>query len=211
MSNPIERDSLAEMLELLKRKAPELLDIISAESEKEFNTAFDHWLVKAVAGLEKNKVNYCSLDEEPLSAILAQALSMPGLSATCETNSNGHVDITIEAEHCHPARTKLAEAKVWDGPQYHISGLEQLLGYTTGRESRGMVISYVKRPNIAGLVAKLREKMNADKPCQQIGDTQDHDNQLRWAFLSSHNHSSGEEIDVSHVCCDLYHPAKPSD
>lgn len=207
MTGATPENSLAAMLELLKRKAPELLDIISADTEQEFNTAFDHWLEKALLGLERNKVNFRTLDEEGLSAVLAHALTMPGLSVTCETNSNGHVDIMIEADHCRPPRTKLAEAKIWSGSKYHISGLEQLLRYTTGRETRGIVISYVKQPNIAALVQKLRENMDAERPHQQTADTADHENELRWAFLSSHNHSSGRPVDVCHVCCDLHLPS----
>ena len=33
-----------------------------------------------------------------------------------------HVDITITADHCVPVRKKLGEAKIWDGPEYHIKG-----------------------------------------------------------------------------------------
>jgi hypothetical protein len=63
----------------------------------------------AVLAIEK-------LDEEGLSAVLAGALSLPGLAVTQESYSNGHVDILINAYFCIPARTKLCEAKIYDGP-----------------------------------------------------------------------------------------------
>src|SRR3984893_7746551 len=169
------KNSAAEYFERLKRKAPEYLDLLTAETEDEFETAFTALLEKAVSYLETNKKNFAKLDEDGLSAALRGWLSIPGLTVTQETNSNGHVDLTIEADHCTPIRRKLGEAKIYDGPVYHFKGLEQLLGrYTTGREGRGLLIVYFRKQNIAGLVKKLREKMDADLPCQQQGKTVDH-------------------------------------
>jgi hypothetical protein len=47
----------------------------------------------------------------------------------------------------------------------------------------------------------LRDRMNADRPCHQCKDTSDHT--LKWSFLSEHDHSSGERLQVSHVGCNL--------
>ena len=170
MSNVDEKDTVFALVEILKRKAPEYLDLFTAQTDADFEKAFDALLEKSVAGLEANKSNFATLDEEALSAILALALSTPGLSVTQETHSNGHVDITITADHCVPVRKKLGEAKIWDGPEYHIKGIKQLLDrYTTGREGRGLVIAYVKKRNIKGLLTKLRETMNEERPCKQTG------------------------------------------
>ena len=137
------------------------------------------------------------------SLVLAAALSIPGLSVTRETNSNGHVDITVTADHCSPMRKKLAEAKIYDGPEYHLRGLEQLLGrYTTGRECRGMLITYFRKKNIAGLITKLREKMDSELPLSQQGTTSDHP--IKWSFLSEHAHSCGDNLEVGHFGCNLY-------
>lgn len=201
MSAPV--NSLLTLFELNKQKAPEYYNLISAPDEAEFEKAFDAILGQAVSKLEENKNDFQSLTENGLSAALSMALSMPGISATRETNSNGHVDITIVADHCSPIRKKLGEAKIYDGPEYHLSGLQQLLGrYTTGREGRGMLIIYFRKNNITGFVKKLRERMDADLPCSQQGPTIDH--QIKWSFLSSHAHSSGETLEVGHIGCNLY-------
>jgi hypothetical protein len=100
-------------------------------------------------------------------------------------------------------RKKLAEAKIYDGAKYHLDGLSQLLGrYTTGREGRGLMVVYVRLGNIKGLVEKLRATMDHDLPFQQQGPTANHS--LRWAFLSTHLHSCGENLEVGHVACNLY-------
>lgn len=124
------KNSAAEYFERLKRKAPEYLDLLIAETEAEFESAFTPLLERAVSYLESNKRNFAKLDEEGLSAALRGWLSIPGLTVTQEMNSNGHVDLTIEADHCVPARKKLAEAKIYSGPSYHIKGIGQLLGRT---------------------------------------------------------------------------------
>jgi hypothetical protein len=97
-------------------------------------------------------------------------MTIPGLTVTQETNSNGHVDLTIEADHCVPARRKLAEAKIYSGPSYHMKGIGQLLGrYTIGREGQGLLISYVRKNNIRGITAKLKAAINAELPRIRLG------------------------------------------
>src|SRR5215472_6896991 len=92
-------DSAAELVERIKRKAPAYLDLLTAETDDEFEAAFVVILEGAIHHLEKNKKNFASLGEEGLSGALAGTLSVPGLTVTQETNSNGHVDLTIEADH----------------------------------------------------------------------------------------------------------------
>lgn len=195
--------SASNLVALMQRKAPEILDLLTAVTNADFEAAFDVLLEGTVAHLEKNSQNFHKLDEEGLSAVVVAALSFPGLSVTQEAHSNGHVDITIEADHCVPARTKLAEAKIYNGPQYHVKGLKQLLGrYTTGREGRGLMLVYIRKRDIAGLVKKLRQKMDSDFPMKQTGKTSEH--KLKWSFISNHEHACGDEVQVGHVGCNLY-------
>ena len=194
--------SAVTLIERIQRKAPEYLDLLTAETDGDFEKAFDALLERAVSGLEANKRNFEKLDEVGLSGALALALTSPGLAVTQESHSNGHVDLTIQADHCTPARKKLGESKIYNGPEYHVKGLDQLLGrYTTGREGRGLLIVYFQRANIAGLVKKLRARMDADLPCRQQGNTSDHI--LKWSFLSTHTLRSGENQEVGHIGCNL--------
>ena len=195
-------DSYHALIEQLRRKAPAYLDLLTAKTDDEFEAAFEVVLDSAVRLLEKNKTNFQKLDEVGLSGVLAGALSIPGLTVTQESHSNGHVDLTIEADHCFPARIKLAEAKIYDGAAYHIKGLEQLLErYTTGREGRGLIISYVRQRDISGLIHKLRLHMDETLPMSQRGACQDH--QIRWSFMTIHLHTCGENLQVGHIGCNL--------
>lgn len=184
--------SAASLIDQIERKAPEYLDLLTAQTDEDFEDAFDAILGKAVSQLERNKQNFKTLDEVGLSGTLSMALSVPGLTVTPEAHSNGHVDLMIVADHSMPERIKLGEAKVYDGPQCYLRGLDQLLGrYTTGRETRGLLIVYYRSKDIALLVKKSREKMDAEKPFDQQGPTVDH--ALRWSFLSTHMLTSGDE------------------
>lgn len=192
-----------ELFDMIRQKAPEYIDLLTAKTEGDFEKAFDALLQKAVTHLEANKMKFSKLDEVGLSAVLAGTLSIPGLSVSQETHSNGHVDLTIEADHCMPVRKKLGEAKIYDGPAYHFQGLKQLLSrYSTGREGRGLLIVYCRKANIVGLVASLRQKMDKDLPLKQQGSTMDHN--LKWSFLSTHEHTCGDNLQVGHIGCNLY-------
>jgi hypothetical protein len=197
-------DSALQLVERIKRKAPEYLDLLTATTELEFEMAFDAILAKAVTHLEKNAKNFNDLDEEGISGVLAGTLSIPGLTVTQETYSNGHADLTIEADHCTPPRTKLGEAKIYYSPSYHLEGLKQLLGYTTGKETRGLVLAYFKKKNIIGLLKSLRETMDQNLPEEQVGPTTDHT--LPCSFISTHKHPCGKALQVSHIGCNLYVP-----
>jgi hypothetical protein len=197
------KTSVAALVELLARKAPEYLDLMTAETDADFERAFDALLEKAVRWLETNSVRFASLDEDGLSGVIAAALSVPGLTVQREAHSNGHVDLTIEATYCFPMRLKLGEAKIYDGPERHIGGLGQLLTrYSTGREGRGVLIEYVRKQDIESLVIKIRERMDAELPLKQISATRDHP--LKWSFLSNHTHASGGSLEVGHIGCNLF-------
>jgi hypothetical protein len=194
--------SAADLFDMIRQKAPEYADLLTATTQDEFDEAFCPLLERALVHLEQNKKNFNQLTEEGLTAVLAASISVPGLTVTQETNSNGHVDITIDADHCTPTRRKLGEAKIYNGPAYHLAGLEQLLKrYTSGREGRGILLVYCKAKDIAGKVKNIRAEMDQSLPQLQQGQTSDH--KLKWSFRSRHSHSSGELVEVDHVSCNL--------
>jgi len=197
-------NSVAQLFDLARAKTPAYLDLGTAETDDEFESAFTAILEYAIQHLEKNKKNFAKLDEEGLSGVMAGTLSIPGLlTVTQETNSNGHVDLMIEIVNCTPARIRLAEAKIYSSPSYHIKGVAQLLGrYTTGREMPGLLINYVRKEDIRSIMAKLKAEMNKIMPENQIGPCDDH--KLKWSLMTKHKHSSGEVLSIGHIGCNLY-------
>lgn len=206
----VHADSAQALIDRIRRKAPEYLDLLTAETDAEFEAAFDAILQRAVQNLEANADKYADLDEDGLSSVLAAGLTIPGITVTREGRSKGHVDLTIDADHCVPARRKLAEAKIYDGYAYHEGGLIQLLGrYTTGRELGGLLLVYVRKRNIQRIVRELRQAMDTHKPCKQRGATRDHASGWPWRFESTHALASGVRHDVSHVGCNLHTSRTP--
>jgi hypothetical protein len=196
------QDSVSELVDRLRAKAPAYLDLLTAKTDEEFEAAFTTLLETVVRQLEKNGKNYVGLGETGLSAVLASALTMPGLTVTQEAHSNGHVDLTIEADHCTPARVKLGEAKIYATPSYHIKGVTQLLGrYTTGRELTGLLINYVRRPGIKGITTTLMAAIDKEKPERLVAPCEPH--KLKWSFSTKHEHLSGETLTVDHIGCNL--------
>ena len=199
----MEKSTLYNYVELTKKLSRETLDLITANSDEEFDSAFDNWLTQAISRMEANKLNYSKLDENGLSSVLAASLTTGEISVTQEQNSNGHVDLTIKLNNSSTPRTKLGEAKIWRGKEYHIKGLDQLLNrYTTGRECRGFVISYVQQKDIKGLFEDLRKHIDSEKPFNLEGLCLNHN--IKWSFLSNHKHNSGELITICHIGCNLY-------
>lgn len=198
----MDKDSANALVDLLRAKAPEYIDLLTARTLDQFESAFDAILGHAVDRLQKNAKHFGSLDEEGLTGVMAGYLEVPGLSVSQESHSNGHVDLHIEANHCSPPRIKLAEAKMYKGPAYHFKGLKQLLSYTTGAETTGLLLVYVCVPDILALVKRLRDKADTDRPQKQIGPATNHT--LNWSFCTKHNHRSKENMKVAHVCCNLY-------
>lgn len=195
--------SALELANRIMSKGSELFELLTAETEQDFESAFDKWLQRAITGLETNKLNFKEMGEVGLTGSLALALAMPGVSVHQETNSNGHVDLLIEVSLGSRPWRKLGEAKIYSGPDYHIKGLQQLIGrYTTGRETRGLLIVYVRKANIAELMKKIRERMDEALPESQKGPCKDHT--AKWSFLSVHRHSSGDDLEVGHIGCNLF-------
>ena len=169
-------DNLKTMFDRLKAVAPEVISLLTAQTEEEYAQFFDSLIERAVCDLEANAKNYAGLEEVGLTAALSAFFNgMPGLTVTREGHSNGHVDLTIHVRLASPIRRRLAEAKIDRGPENHVGGMQQLINrYSTGRDKHALMIAYVKLPSIATRVQALRSHLNKSLPCGQVGACSDH-------------------------------------
>lgn len=197
--------TLKRLCEILAKRCPETVDLLTAVTETEFDDAFAPWLAQAIHALETNSKNFAALGETGLVAALAMGLRMPGLTVIQEANSNGHVDLTVSLDHSHPQLFSLGEAKVYDGPELHKKGLAQLMErYMTGREAQCLMLSLVQKKDIAGIAKKLRDDMDESLPSEQQGKSAAMP--TKWAFKTTHKHSSGDLRSVAHYSCNLFNP-----
>ncbi len=203
-------DTLTVMVDGLSRS---YRDLATARNNAEFDAALAQIILDGVHRLETDSKGFSKLGEDALTSILVGYLNgTEVLVVTREENSNGHVDMTFKAHWSKPPRLAQGEAKVFNYYPTHEKGLNQLINrYSTGREERGLLLSYVKIKEIKKHFVKLREQMDEKRPCEQVAACGDHsiDNPLeptRWSFVSKHTHSSGECVEVWHLGCNVYHP-----
>lgn len=184
-------------------QCPESFPLFDANAtDEEFDEALEIHIADAVRWLEESANTIGGDSEESLSHQLAGHLSLRKLiSATRETNTRGHVDITILVTTT--ARKRLGEAKIYAGYAYHEKGIQQLVErYSTGRERSGYMFCYVKLPDIKGKMEKLQVDCDGCRPCRQSAASIKH--RERWAFETHHTHSSGEDLRVVHFGINLY-------
>jgi hypothetical protein len=182
---------------------PELRRLFTESGADEFDAFLDLHFERCVQRMEAEAHHLASDGEEKLSAFLAAALSMPGLSVVREGYSNGRVDLTIKSESFLSPEQRLAEAKIYDGHAYHTQAIGQLISrYSTGRQPTGYVIEYIKKAGISTIVARLRKQADAEMPECQEGSTAAH--AMNWAYVSRHRHSSEELLRIVHVNVNLH-------
>ena len=182
---------------------PELRKLFTESSADDFDTFLDLHFARCIQRMEAEAHHLASDGEEKLSAFLAAALSMPGLSVVREGYSNGRVDLTIRSESLLSPEQRLAEAKVYDGHSYHAQAIRQLISrYSTGRQPTGYVIEYIKKRGITTIVTQLRNRADAELPECQEGSTAEH--AMRWAYVSEHRHTSDELLRVVHINVNLH-------
>jgi hypothetical protein len=184
---------------------PGLRGILEASEAEGFDHHLEKHIEQCVGEMEAEAHHLNGDNEEKLSAYLAASLRHPGLGVRRESYSNGRVDLTIWQEGVAGGQERLAEAKIYDGPVYHIEALKQLITrYSTGRMRTGYVFEYIMKKGIATLVKGLRDHADKNKPVDQHGDTTAH--AMKWAYESQHMHSSDELFRVVHVSVNLFRP-----
>lgn len=193
-------DSLLAYADSLPIKHKRLLD---SHSDQQFNDAFANIVLEAVDKLERNRTLYSVLCEDALSSIFVDAINATdALVVTREEFTNGHVDLTFCANRCVPARRVLGEAKIYRSFRWHKKGVDQLVGrYATGREGRGLLLVYVKEGQVKLRMERFRKRMDSSLPCAQTKPCSNHT--ANWSFVSEHRHSSGENLEVWHLGCNL--------
>lgn len=182
---------------------PDIRKLFQSKNEIDFDDFLNKHFESCIQRMEAEAHHLSPDQEEKLSAFLAASLSIPGLTVIREGYSNGRVDLTIKLDSFARPYQRLAEAKIYKGHANHVDAINQLIErYSTGRQSVGYVIEYVKNPGISNIVLKLRQSADTDLPIRQVGLTYDHS--MKWAYSSNHRHSSEDLIKVIHINVNLH-------
>lgn len=190
--------SLDDVLQLVQSQNPALMGMVLARTEAQFVEAAEKALERCIRQIESGAKAYRVLDEQGLSKLLTDLLTMSGFSAAAEDYHNGHVDVTI----CHFAPSTyryLGECKIYAGFEYHYKGCQQVLGYCSGRDRRAFTLDFFKQGGMYEKLQKIRERFEQDAALSLLGQIQDHF--IKGSFVTTHPHSSGCNLEILHVGC----------
>jgi hypothetical protein len=105
---------------------------------------------------EKYPSTYADKDEESLRdhILLILQPNFNGASATGESfNKSGKTDILIRHES---SNVFIAECKFWKGSKSHLSTIDQLLRYSTWRDTKSCIILFVKNKKITSVLDSIK-------------------------------------------------------
>jgi hypothetical protein len=113
-----------------------------------------------VAVMERSPKAFKGMKEEDLRQhFLVQLNGQYEGQATGETfNFEGKTDILIRSEG---RNIFIAECKFWDGPESITKAIDQLLGYSSWRDTKTALLVFNRQKNLSAVVQKVREAVNA--------------------------------------------------
>lgn len=119
-----------------------------------------HTVSAATSAMERSPANYREWNEEQLRDVVLLALNMVYEShARAEAfNASGHTDLLIAVDG---QNLFIDECKIWHGSKALEEALEQLMGYSTWRDSRLALTLFVREQNIAEIAEKARKTLES--------------------------------------------------
>lgn len=118
-------------------------------------------IIRATAGmLERSPQAFKGMEEEHLrDQFLVPLNTHYEGQATGETfNFNGKTDIMIKAEG---KSIFIAECKIWRGQKALSEAIDQLLGYSTWRDTKLALIIFNRNKGLSGVISKIPETIKA--------------------------------------------------
>ena len=123
--------------------------------------------------------------------------------ATGETFNNiGKTDILIRHEN---KNIFVAECKFWEGYEGLKKTVDQLLGYTTWRDTKTTLIIFSRRQDFTGVITEAQRAMK-DHQHFKSGPTKEGESRFRYTF--THPNDKQRDIIVTLLLFDMPKPVK---
>jgi hypothetical protein len=124
--------------------------------------------------------------------------------ATGETfNNHGKTDILIRHEN---KNVFVAECKFWEGYEGLKKTVDQLLGYTTWRDTKTALIIFSRRQDFTSVINEALRAMK-DHPGFKSGPKKEGESRFRYTF--THPNDKQRDIIVTLMLFDMPKPVKP--
>lgn len=152
-----------------------------------------------VTVMERSPKAFIGMEEEELRThFLVQLNGQYEGQATGETfNANGKTDILVRVDN---KNIFIAECKFWKGEEYFKEAINQILGYTSWRDTKTAIILFNKNKNTSAVLAQIPEIVkNHDNFIKQIEIT----SETSFRFTLHHNNDREREIILTVLVFDI--------
>lgn len=149
--------------------------------------------------IERSPKAFSKMDEESLRHIFLVALNghYEG-SATGETfNFEGKTDILIRTEG---RNIFIAECKFWKGAESLRKTIDQLLGYTSWRDTKAAVILFNRNKDFSAVLIQISDAISSH---QNFKRQLDYSSETAFRFVFSQNNDKNREVIVTVLVFDV--------
>jgi hypothetical protein len=149
--------------------------------------------------MELSPAAFATIDEESLrSHFLVQLNGHYEGGATGETfNYEGKTDILIRVDG---KNIFIAECKYWDGPKKLTDTLDQLLSYSSWRDTKVAVILFNRRKNFSAVLEAIPPAVEAHQNCKRFVWRQSETN---FRYIFAHRDDPNREMTLTVMAFDV--------
>lgn len=149
--------------------------------------------------MERSPSAFSTMDEESLrSHFLVQLNGHYEGQATGETFSyEGKTDILIRSDG---KNIFIAECKFWDGPKKLTKTINQLLGYSSWRDTKVAVIVFNRNKDFTNVLEVIKSTANEHPNCKRELDSH---SETFFRFTFSHRDDANRELTLTIVAFDV--------
>lgn len=149
--------------------------------------------------MERSPSAFSAMDEESLrSHFLVQLNGHYEGQATGETfNYEGKTDILIRSDG---KNIFIAECKFWDGPKKLTKTINQLLGYSSWRDTKVAVIVFNRNKDFTNVLEVIKSTANEHPNCKRELDSY---SETSFRFTFSHRDDANRELTLTIVAFDV--------
>lgn len=149
--------------------------------------------------MEHSPAAFSDMDEEALRwHFLVQLNGHYEGQATGETfNYEGKTDILIRSEG---KNIFIAECKYWGGANTLIGAINQLLGYSSWRDTKGAVIVFNKNKNFTKVLDSIKSTTKVHSNCKRELDQR---SETSFRFIFSHRDDPNREMTLTVMAFDV--------
>ena len=131
--------------------------------------------------LELSPKAFAKMGEEALRFVFLVPLNIHYEGqATGETfNCEGKTDIIIKVGG---RNVFIAECLVWDGPEYFKAKIDQLLGYTSWRDTKTALIVFNRKKNLSAVLSQIPQLVTGHPNCKRHDTAFKHETGFRFVL-----------------------------